>query len=158
MLGQVFASLHLPGCDHCGLSLITQRDYFGERWNTLPPHLRAFVDHHWPDVTPLYCRFCRREKYCSATCQKEAWDRYHQIICPSVNPASNELYDIIDNKGQGKNERGVFQDVWAGHYSPMVLMKIWGSIIAEAKRRMKEAGLLQPTKDMWAHAKAPFRK
>lgn len=158
VVGKLFTCLDLPGCDHCGLSLITHRDYFGERWNTLPQHLRAFVDHHWPDVTPLFCRSCRREMYCSATCQAEAWDRYHQIICPSVNTASNELYDIIENKGQCKNERGVMQDVWAGHYSPMVLMKIWGSILAEAKRQMKEAGLSEPTVDIWARAKAPFRK
>ncbi|XP_045193581.2 uncharacterized protein LOC123549506 [Mercenaria mercenaria] len=158
VVGQLLTCLDLPGCDHCGNSLITQRDYFGDQWKTLPSHLRAFVDQHWPEVTPLYCRFCRREKYCSATCQAEAWERYHQIICPSVNPVSTELYDIIDNKGQAKNERGVLQDVWAGHYSPIILIKIWASIIAEAKRQMKQAGLSQPSTENWAHAKMPFRK
>ena len=158
VIGQLLNCIDLPGCDHCGNSLIAPCHYFGDKWKTLPSHLRAFVEEHWPEVTPLYCRFCRREKYCSATCQSNAWDGYHQILCPSVNSVSNELYDIIDNKGKAKNERDAFTDVWAGQYSPIILVKIWGSIVAEAKRQMKQDGLTKPSFENWAHAKMPFRK
>ena len=84
--------------------------------------------------------------------------RYHQILCPSVNPAASALYDLIENKGHGNNEKGEWKDFWAGHYSPIVLAKIWGQIIAEAKRLMKQSGGQQPNIEQWARAKMPFRK
>ena len=83
---------------------------------------------------------------------------YHQILCPSKCPEASALYDLIDNKGHGQNEEGEWKDFWAGHYSPIVLAKIWGMIIAEAKRLMKQAGCQQPTIEHWARAKMPFRK
>lgn len=156
--GQLLNCLDLPGCDHCGCSLITAQQYFGKTWDNIPSELRSFTERHWPDVTPFWCESCRREKYCSATCRTEAWNRYHQIICPSVNSASNELYDLIPTKGQIKTEKGGIKDIWAGPYSPIILVKIWGMIIAEAKRQMREKGLTEPNVEVWARAKMPFRK
>lgn len=137
--------------------MIKPEDYFSHDWETLPAALRSFVKDLWPDVEPYYCA-CKREKYCSVTCRGEAWDRYHQIICPNVNSASSELYDIIDNKGYIKKENALPKDAWTGQYSPILLAKIWGTIISEAKRLVKEANLNEPTAEIWARAKMPFRK
>ncbi|KAL4234655.1 hypothetical protein ACF0H5_006296 [Mactra antiquata] len=157
VVGQVLSTSHLPGCDHCGMSMISPLDYFGTTWEQLSAGLRSFVNDLWPEVEPYYCS-CKREKYCSVTCRGEAWDSYHQIICPNKNAASSEMYDIIDNKGYIKKEKGLPIDAWTGQYSPMLLAKIWGIIIAEAKRQMKAANLEEPTTEIWASAKMPFRK
>ncbi|WAR13605.1 SMYD5-like protein [Mya arenaria] len=137
----LLSCIHLPACANCGASLITAKDFFGAKYNTLPPELRAFADEHWPNVKGFPCRKCDKEIYCTVSCREEAWSRYHQIVCPSVNPAGNDLYDLIKNKGQGQSEKGKWQDLWVGQYSPIVLVKIWAMIVAEAKRLIKERGI-----------------
>ncbi|XP_052815267.1 uncharacterized protein LOC128242221 [Mya arenaria] len=158
VVGQLLSCIHLPACANCGASLITAKDFFGAKYNTLPPELRAFADEHWPNVKGFPCRKCDKEIYCTVSCREEAWSRYHQIVCPSVNPAGNDLYDLIKNKGQGQSEKGKWQDLWVGQYSPIVLVKIWAMIVAEAKRLIKERGVDKPDMEIWARAKMPFRK
>lgn len=158
VVGQLLNCLHFPACSHCGLSLITAEDYIDQQHEQLPSELRSFVTEYWPDVSGEHCKRCKLERYCSAACREEAWNSYHQIICPTVNDAAAELYTLIENRGYGTSENGTFQDLWDGQYSPIVLAKIWGMIVSEAKRLMKQSGLIQPTPEMWARAKMPFRK
>ena len=158
VIGQILSCIHLPTCRHCGVSLISNKDFFGKDYDAFPEDLKSFTDEHWPDVSGVPCENCDCEKYCSVSCRDDAWDKYHQIICPSRNRASSELYDLIDNKGYVKNEKGQWNEIWPGQYSPMILAKMWGMIITAAKRRMKNKGESQPTIEDWAIAKMPFRK
>lgn len=45
-----------------------------------------------------------------------------------------------------------------GSYSPLVLARMWATIVQDAKAMMKKDGLAEPTVDHWAKAKAPFRR
>lgn len=158
VIGQVLTHIHLPACSNCGTSLITPQLYFGPKYDSLPDELKTFADEHWPDVAGVACEGCQREEYCNNQCKEEAWEHFHQILCPAANPATSELYDLADNQGFGVSEKGLKDELWVGQYSPLVLAKIWAIIVTEAKRLMKEKGLTEPTKDIWARAKLPFRK
>lgn len=158
VIGQVLNCIHLPACACCGTSLITPQLFLGTTYDSLPVELKSFADEHWPDVIGVACDGCSRERYCSNACKEEAWENYHQILCPSVNPATNELYDLAENQGFGINEKGVKDELWVGQYSPVVLAKIWAIIVTGAKRIMKEKELTEPNTDIWARAKMPFRK
>lgn len=138
--------------------MITPKIYFGTKYDALPNELKDFADEHWPDVDGVACEGCKRERYCNNQCKEEAWEQFHQILCPSVNPATTQLYDLSDDQGYGMNEKGVRDELWVGQYSPLVLAKIWAIIVTGAKRLMKEKGLSEPTTDIWARAKLPFRK
>ena len=140
------------------MSLITAKHFFGAKYDTMAEELRSFAEEHWPDVGGVKCKKCDKELYCSTKCKNEAWKRYHQIICPSVNPAAEELYELINNRGRIQDEKGQWRDVWVAQYSPMILAKIWASIIAEAKRLMAQRGVEKPDTEIWAYAKMPFRK
>ncbi|ESO95080.1 hypothetical protein LOTGIDRAFT_232186 [Lottia gigantea] len=148
----------IEACSHCARSLLTAAQYFGDALETMTEEEKELVNIHWPDVTPIYCDDCRRVKYCSDDCRLEAWDLYHQIICPKLNPASSELYDLLDNEGWGIRDDGTKGEIWGGHYSLMILANIWASIIMEAKRLMITDGATTATVTHWAKAKAPYRR
>ncbi|KAK6178480.1 hypothetical protein SNE40_013266 [Patella caerulea] len=156
---QVIRSNHeITACNHCARSLLTAAEYFGDMLKDMKSDERELVDRYWPNVTPIYCEDCKKVKYCSDDCRLEAYDLYHQIICPKKNPASIEIYDLIDNDGWGYRADGSRGEIWAGHYSILILSNIWASIIVEAKRLMFKDGLSTPTTEHWARAKAPYRR
>ena len=75
VVGQVLENMHMPGCDHCGISLVTPQLYFGRVWSELEEDLKTFATEHWPDVSGVKCERCEREKYCGTACREEAWQR-----------------------------------------------------------------------------------
>ena len=76
VVGQLLDCLEVPACDHCGVSLVTSKLYFGTVWTELEDDMKAFAEKHWPDVSGAVCERCRREKYCGTSCREEAWERY----------------------------------------------------------------------------------
>ncbi|KAH3768787.1 hypothetical protein DPMN_170004 [Dreissena polymorpha] len=158
VIGQLISCIQQPACGHCGNSMVTVQQFFGPTFDSLPEDLQTFAIGHWPDVRGVTCSGCQRERYCSENCRHEAWYRYHRVMCPFVNPAAGDLYELIENRGQGRDEKGKWSDLWVCQYSPIVLAKIWAMIASEAKRLMEERGITEPDTEIWARAKMPFRK
>ena len=46
----------------------------------------------------------------------QAWDTYHSVICPKMNPAAKALYDLCDNGGFGYTKDGQWEEIWGAHY------------------------------------------
>lgn len=145
-------------CDHCGHSLMRPRDYFGDAMDGFDDALKELVKQYWPTPLPIVCDSCNMEKYCSDECKEQAWNRYHQIVCPTENPSAMKIYEICKNAGYGHNSKGEWVEIWRGHFSPMTLINLWAMIVCEAKRLMVEDGLDKPSVVHWAKAKLPFRK
>ncbi|XP_071092419.1 uncharacterized protein [Haliotis cracherodii] len=148
----------VPGCHHCAMSLLSPEDYFGEALDLFDDSMKDLVKELWPDTTPVLCKTCERVKYCSVKCHDEAWAKYHEVICPGRNPAAKRIYDLAASKGVEVLADGRTDDVWVGSYSPLVLARIWGTIVQDAKTMMRSEGLTQPSAEHWAKAKAPFRR
>lgn len=158
IFAQSLDTYHVATCCNCSRLLCTAKEYFGNDLNTLDQELKDLVELHWPIRNRYECEECKLEFYCNHVCRKEAWERYHSIICPKKNPSSMVLYDICKNKGYGIGQLGRREELWGGHFSPMILAKIWSSVVSEAKRLMLEAGTKTPTIEHWARAKAPLRR
>lgn len=102
-------------------------------------------------VSIIKCPKCGEEKYCSEECLLDAWDSYHQCLCPGVNPPAAELYNFISRSEFIKDR------FWSAIFSPMALAKIWANILITVKRLSTEEGV-PPTVEHWARAKSPYRK
>ena len=76
VIGPLLECLHLPTCDHCGVSRVTAELYFGQVWKEFDDDMKALATQYWPDVTGVVCEKCNRERYCGPTCRDEAWHRY----------------------------------------------------------------------------------
>ncbi|XP_041376113.1 SET and MYND domain-containing protein 5-like [Gigantopelta aegis] len=148
----------VKGCHHCVMSMLTAEQYFGKDLEEMEEGLKTFVNDHWPRVDPVTCKRCHREIYCSDACRDEAWEMYHQVICPSLSPERSKLYDIADKQGYFQDSDGDWSEPWDGHYSSLVLVQIWAAIVVQVKKLMKEKQLSSPTTEIWAVAKAPFRR
>ena len=148
----------VKGCHHCVMSLLTAEQYFGKQMDTMEEALKTFINDHWPCVDPVTCKKCHREVYCSDTCRDEAWEMYHQVICPSLSADRSKLYDVAEHQGWYLERDGEWTEPWDGHYSPLVLAQIWASVVVQVKKMMKEKQLSSPTTEIWAIAKAPFRR
>lgn len=162
VLGQVFDTVHyktsIQSCDHCAQSLLSPQEYFKETFSTMDTELRDIVFKYWPNTTPIYCKKCKAVKYCSKECKEQAWNTYHEIICPSRSNATARLLKISQNLGKETDEHGDTVEVWDGHFSPLILARIWASIATAAKSMARESGNIIPTKEQWAVAKSPYRK
>ncbi|XP_013406112.1 potential protein lysine methyltransferase SET5-like [Lingula anatina] len=155
---QTSISLKAPACSQCARSLLTAIDYFGDDvLRSMKPAERRVVAKYWPQVSIIECPKCQREKYCSEDCLKAAWYQHHQVLCPKKNKAAVELYDFCD-KGELCTE-----GYWSAPFSPMSVARIWAAVIADVRRAVKQAredgaDTDEPTVEMWAHAKAPYRR
>ncbi|RUS72183.1 hypothetical protein EGW08_020059 [Elysia chlorotica] len=158
VIGQSLTSRHVPACYNCAVSLITPQIYFGKRLSGFDKDQRSLIEECWPNVDIIYCPHCNIETYCSKPCRLEAWDNYHSVICPHENPKGQLLYDLIKNDGYGYTKDGQWKELWGGHYSPMILVKIWAIIASSVKAQMVQGGSKVPTIEHWARAKAPFRR
>ncbi|XP_059162060.1 uncharacterized protein LOC131945091 isoform X2 [Physella acuta] len=158
VMAQSLGSRHIPACCNCAVSLITPKDYFGNKLLSMGKDQLDLIEEFWPSVAFEDCPHCHREKYCSKLCRIEAWDNYHRIICPSLNPAASQIYDICENKGYGYTSDGQWTEVWGGHYSPMILIKIWSIILSQVRDLMEKESVSAPTVEHWAKARAPFRR
>ncbi|KAK3603900.1 hypothetical protein CHS0354_042911 [Potamilus streckersoni] len=158
ILGKLLQFKDISACDHCAASLLTPTEYFGDKYAEFNPALRSLIQEKWPKDDSVKCSSCQREVYCNAQCQKEAWEQYHQLICPNKNVHARALYDLHDNAGYGSNKDGIKEEIWVPQYSPILLARMWAMIVMEAKRLMRQSGLTQPAVEHWAMAKMPLRK
>ncbi|XP_063441122.1 uncharacterized protein LOC134721815 [Mytilus trossulus] len=148
----------VKGCNHCGTSLMTARDYFKEKLDNMDATAKEVVENNWPVTKPVVCSECKLVTYCSNICKNTAWERHHELLCPSRSKATKKLYDIDQNKGWGTDVDGTWKELWSGHFSAYILAKIWANIAADVKLWMKQDGKDVPEMMHWAKAKAPFRK
>ncbi|KAK0049758.1 hypothetical protein Bpfe_020779 [Biomphalaria pfeifferi] len=158
VMAQSLGSRDIPACCNCAVSLITPKAYFNDKLELMDKDQLDLVQEYWPNVSIEECTHCKEEIYCSKLCRKEAWDTYHRIICPTLSPAAAKIYSICQNKGYGYTDDGQWTEIWGGHYSPMILVKIWAIIASQAQDMMTKDGLTEPTTEHWAKAKAPFRR
>ncbi|KAK3085405.1 hypothetical protein FSP39_002846 [Pinctada imbricata] len=145
-------------CDNCATSLMTPRDYFGGRFESLADDVKSLVEEYWPNISITTCDKCKVTKYCSAECQEDAWKSHHEVLCPARCEAARKLHDISENFGHGKNEHGETVELWDARISPMLLARIWAGIVTAAKEMMKDAGVDKPTTEHWLKAKSPYKR
>ncbi len=112
-----------PACATCTTSLLTPAIYFETTWSRMPDKLQRQIEEYWPHITPISCPNCPFELYCSETCRNQAWNNYHRILCPSVNPETTELYQFCANK------QIIVRETWNSIFSPMILAKLIAMII-----------------------------
>ncbi|BFZ13306.1 hypothetical protein BsWGS_16347 [Bradybaena similaris] len=158
VMAQSMTSRHVPACFNCAASMLTPEIYFRHTYFSMGEELKQLIEEYWCDVKGLSCPHCGKEKYCNKACMNEAWDSYHRVICPHFNPAAGQLYALIENNGFGNNKDGEWTELWGGHYSPMILAKIWATIVSQVRSQMEADGSTAPTLEHWARAKAPFRR
>ncbi|KAK3603897.1 hypothetical protein CHS0354_042907 [Potamilus streckersoni] len=158
LIGKLLQFRDFSACDHCAASLLTPTEYFKNKYVDFNPTLKRLIQEKWPKDDSVKCSSCQRETYCNEQCQKEAWEQYHQIICPAKNVNARPLYDLHDSGGWRLNTDGVKEEIWALQYSPILLAKMWAMIVTEAMRLMRQSGLTQPAVEHWAKAKMPLRK
>lgn len=162
VFGKVFDTVHyktnIESCDHCAQSLLSPQEYFMETFSTMENDLRELVLKYWPNTKPIYCKKCKKVKYCSTDCRSRGWESYHELICPSRSSATARLFKISEHLGKEPDETGTMVEVWDGHFSPLILARIWATIVTTAKSMARESGDIIPTKEQWAIAKSPYRK
>ncbi|CAF4066662.1 unnamed protein product [Adineta steineri] len=112
-----------PSCTTCTTSLLTPVVYFEASWSRMPEKLQRQIEEYWPTITPISCPYCPFELYCSELCRDKAWNSYHRILCPSINPETTELYQFCANK------QIIVRETWNSIFSPMVLAKLIAMII-----------------------------
>ena len=91
-----------------------------------PPKLQRQIKEYWPPITPVSCPHCPYELYCSESCLNQAWNTYHKILCPSVNPETIELYRFCANR------QVIVRGTWNSIFSPMIMVKLIAIIILTA--------------------------
>jgi hypothetical protein len=89
----------------------------------MPEKLQRQIEEYWPHITPIPCPNCPFELYCSESCRIQAWNSYHRILCPSINPETTELYQFCANR------QIIVRETWNSIFSPMVLAKLIAMII-----------------------------
>jgi hypothetical protein len=112
-----------PSCATCTTSLLTPAVYFEATWARIPDKLQRQIEEYWPPITPILCSYCSFELYCSETCREQAWNSYHRILCPSINPETTELYQFCANR------QIIVRETWNSIFSPMILAKLIAMII-----------------------------
>ncbi|GAB1610491.1 uncharacterized protein LOC115221259 [Argonauta hians] len=148
-----------PTCDNCGYSLMEASHYFGDDLNTMKEDMKELIETYWPKRVTVPCEDCYREKYCSKACRMEAKEGYHRVLCPNTNPAASLLYDVRDGDGMAVNpETRLREEYWGGHFSPMIIARIYASMISYAQKLMEEEGLKEPSLLHWSISKAPYRR
>ncbi|XP_060069870.1 uncharacterized protein LOC132549911 [Ylistrum balloti] len=159
IIAQAIDSLDIPACGHCGKSLITAEQYFGQGVIRQNNQIRAAVEKYWPKIDRLSCEKCDTEIYCSTSCRTEAWDDYHQILCSSRNKNVEKLHQVCQQFKKLREENcRVWDGVWNAAFSPITLAQLWARIICDAKRIANTRGATTPDRQDIAKAKAKFRR
>ncbi|XP_012944230.1 uncharacterized protein LOC101858898 [Aplysia californica] len=158
VIAQSLSTRHIPACANCATSLISPEIYFEKKLNLMGKEQQELIEDHWPKVSEIWCEHCGKERYCSNICKNEAWEVYHRVICPRFNPGADTLYAVIEQGGFGYTADGKWDEVWKGHFSPMILVKIWANIASQVRTMMENDGVKEPTVEHWARAKAPYRR
>merc|ERR1712032_592676 len=144
IIGQLLNTRNVAACINCGTSLITPEDYFKEKLEYLSKEALDLVETFWPKSKECWCEYCGKERYCSKACKIEAWDAYHQVICPHFNKGASVLYEVCEQGGFGYNADGEWVEIWGGHFSPMILAKLWGNIATTVINQMTAEGVSEP--------------
>ncbi|XP_052814472.1 uncharacterized protein LOC128241535 isoform X2 [Mya arenaria] len=159
VLAQTLDTLNVTACNHCAKCLMRPEDYFGKDLLAKNKEVRTLIQRHWPYRPITECKGCGNQTvYCSTECRDESWNTYHQVLCTSVNPDVQQLHTICSQYKNLSNDNRVWKGVWNASYSPMVLAKIWASIICLANNIANQEGRQTPTQADWTMAKSPFRK
>ncbi|XP_050401463.1 uncharacterized protein LOC126818222 [Patella vulgata] len=155
---QTLDSQNIPACGHCASSLVRPGDIMGMAYQS-NNQLKKMVQKYWPKMTIVPCRHCKKEIYCSVTCQEEAWERYHCLICPEINHSVKKLYKVCDEfENLRAGDSRVWKGWWNAAFSPFMLARIWASIACNARKLGEESGRINPSLADWTKAKAPFRR
>ncbi|XP_021369974.1 uncharacterized protein LOC110461029 [Mizuhopecten yessoensis] len=159
LLAQTNDSSDIRACSTCAKTLQTAEEYFGRESFDKNPALKKITETHWPKYDVISCLHCDQEFYCSNLCRESAWEQHHQILCTSVNESVKKLYDVCEQykKLMESNQR-VLEGVWNAAFSPMLLARLWATIVCEAKRQAKTRGASVPEDRDWIRAKLPFRR
>ena len=159
VLAQTVDTLHVAACSYCAKCLMTAEEYFGAELLSKNNELRKIVNRHWPKRPRISCKKCTRVIYCSTGCRDEAWGEYHRVLCVSVNPAVEKLWEVCEQYTRLTSEDSrIWKGVWNASFSPFVLAKIWASIICLANKLAKQNGRSLPSASDWTMAKSPYRK
>ena len=159
VLAQTIDTLSVPACSYCAKCLMTAQEYFGAELLSKNTDLKKIVNRHWPKRPRIPCKTCSHVIYCSDTCRDEAWEEYHKILCVSITPAVEKLWEVCSQYSQlTASDARVWKGVWNASFSPFVLAKIWASIICLANKLAKQNGRILPSAADWTMAKSPYRK
>ncbi|XP_033728551.1 SET and MYND domain-containing protein 5-like [Pecten maximus] len=152
-------TLDIQACGHCGKSLITAEQYFGQGVIRQNNQIRSAVEKYWPKIDVYACDKCKTEVYCSGSCRTEAWEDYHQILCSSVNKNVEKLHQVCHQFKKLREENcRVWDGVWNAAFSPVTIAQLWARIICDAKRIAKARGGTTPDRQDMAKAKAKYRR
>lgn len=100
--------------------------------------LKNAVNQFWTNRTPLRCEQCSMELYCSEKCKLDSWKKYHRLICPSQNKHAAKLYEICTEfKKASVKSSGKVEGWWYDNFSPIVLAKLWASILCDANSKVE---------------------
>jgi len=160
-----------PACYNCARDLLSAEDYFSVTWDKMPKNLKNICDKFWPKSTQIGCKQeCNKELYCSENCRDKAYNTYHRVMCPKLNPGAVKLWNFH------KESQGVVAQALLKHLagkkpstqtqavleklknipSPMFLARMWATMTVRAENVVKITE--QPTLEQWGGAKSIFRK
>ena len=159
VLAQTLDSGHIPACDYCATSLLRPEHVFDASDLQKDKELSKAIDQFWPKRQTFSCRKCQTQKYCSENCSKEAWERYHKVICPTINSKVARLYEVCrDYNALKSGDKTVWKGWWNASFSPILLARIWASIACEGRRLATAAGRASTSAADWTMAQAPYRR
>jgi len=160
------ADENLAACNECGQDLSSLEDYFGETIDKfireVPPIASDLKElkTHWPKIEVVLCESCGRETFCSHACRQGYWDKHHRYICPGINQHSALLYDAYEEiASKGRSESPEFAAIFAelsSNSTPMMLLKLWANILANAFKAAEDQGKKVTLKE-YQRACEPFR-
>lgn len=73
----------ISSCHHCLRTFIPPKKAF-------PFQIQFLTDDYHYVEEPIKCRSCKIE-YCSKECEKQAWEKYHQVLCPKKENKMDQL-------------------------------------------------------------------
>lgn len=128
----------IPACSHCAKCLVSAEQFFGGKSLKGNKTLKNAVNQFWTNRTPLRCEQCSMELYCSEKCKLDSWNKYHRLICPSQNKHAAKLYEICTEfKKASVKSSGKVEGWWYDNFSPIVLAKLWASILCDANSKVE---------------------
>lgn len=128
----------IPACSHCAKCLVSAEQFFGGKSLKGNKTLKNAVNQFWTNRTPLRCEQCSMELYCSEKCKLDSWKKYHRLICPSQNKHAAKLYEICTEfKKASVKSSGKVEGWWYDNFSPIVLAKLWASILCDANSKVE---------------------
>lgn len=128
----------IPACSHCAKCLVSAEQFFGGKSLKSNKTLKNAVNQFWTNRTPLRCEQCSMELYCSEKCKLDSWKKYHRLICPSQNKHAAKLYEICTEfKKASVKSSGKVEGWWYDNFSPIVLAKLWASILCGANSKVE---------------------